>query len=102
MAMDRQLQSSRRSLLLVIGVLASMLTLACWPVRSQAAGQWYVSPSGSDSADCLSPATACLTIGAALGKAGAGDTITIAAGTYLERLTVNKDVTLIGAGAKQT
>ena len=41
-------------------------------------------PSGNDSDDCLSPATACATINGGLSKPGfiAGDTIRVATGTY--------------------
>jgi len=61
---------------------------------------WYVDPAGNDANDCLSPATACATIQAAVDKAaGSGDTIEVAAGTYLENLTINKGVTLNGVGA---
>ncbi len=64
---------------------------------------WYVNgASGSDSNDCLSLATACKTIGGAMGKASNSDTITIAAGTYPETLSVNKSLTFIGAGRDQT
>ncbi len=64
---------------------------------------WYVNDAtGSDSNDCLSPATACKTIGGAMGKAGNNDTITIAAGTYTENLSVNKSLTFVGAGRNQT
>jgi len=48
-----------------------------------AATTWYVNgATGQDSNDCQSPATACKTIGAAIGKAASGDTIQIAAGIY--------------------
>ena len=45
---------------------------------------WYVTTSGNNSDDCLSPATACATINGGLSKPGfiAGDTIRVATGTY--------------------
>jgi hypothetical protein len=68
--------------------------------RTQAAGPWYVnSTTGNDSFDCLTPATACQTINAAIGKASAGDTINVAAGTYNEQVQINKTLTLKGAQA---
>jgi trimeric autotransporter adhesin len=43
---------------------------------------WYVSPAGSNSNNCLSGGTACLTIAHAESLSAAGDTINIGAGTY--------------------
>ena len=62
---------------------------------------YYVDAAlGSDGNTCLSPAAACATIGGAIGKASAGDTIQIAAGIYAENLSVSvSDLTFIGAGA---
>jgi len=42
------------------------------------------------------------TISAAVTKAAAGDTIQVAAGTYKESVTINKSVSLIGAGSATT
>jgi pectin methylesterase-like acyl-CoA thioesterase len=61
----------------------------------------HVAPAGSDASDCLTVATACQTIDAAILKASVGDTISIAAGNYRENLSINKDLSLIGAGAAQ-
>jgi hypothetical protein len=62
----------------------------------QAAGPWYVSPTGNDANDCLSEATACATINGAVAKADPGDTINVLAGTYVEDLTIDKALTLLG------
>jgi len=69
--------------------------------RTQAAGSWYVSMTGDDENNCLSPATACLTLQAAIDKASAGDTINVEAGIYPYAgvVTVNKTLTLKGAQA---
>ena len=52
------------------------------PLRAEAAGPWYVAPGGSDSNNCLSPATSCASVGGALVKAADEGTILVAAGTY--------------------
>jgi hypothetical protein len=79
------------------------LVVAPGPGRILGAGlTLYVSPRGSDTNDCASPLTACRTVGHALGLAPAGSTISIAAGIYGERLALQRDVTLSGAGAGQT
>jgi hypothetical protein len=65
-----------------------------------AASVWYVSLGGSDGHDCLSPATACATVGGALAKAASGDTIQVTAETYMgtgsQVVLVNKDILLSG------
>jgi hypothetical protein len=62
-----------------------------------------VAPGGDDTDDCLSPATACATIGAAVTKANDDDTIQIAAGTYNEsNIFISKRLTLNGADAATT
>ena len=68
--------------------------------RAQAAVPWYVSTTGNDGNDCLSEATACLTIQAAIIKASAGDTITVAAGNYaVVGANIDKPLTLQGKQA---
>src|SRR2546430_255485 len=57
----------------------------------------YVSPSGADVGSCA--ASPCKTIGYAVGQANAGDTISVAAGTYGETVTVTKRLALVGHGA---
>ena len=65
---------------------------------------WYVAspPLGDDTNDCLSLATPCATVGAAIGKAAADDTINIASGTYTENVTVTLPLHFMGAGANST
>lgn len=62
---------------------------------------WYVSTTGSDTDyDCLTPASPCLTINNAIGKASAGDTILVAEGTYTGTgsyvVSIPKDLSILG------
>ncbi len=62
---------------------------------------WFVSTSGSDTNNCLSPTTPCHTINAAIGKANSGDSIFIAAGTYSspsgnQVVLIDKNINLYG------
>ncbi|MBI5964574.1 MAG: S-layer homology domain-containing protein [Chloroflexi bacterium] len=77
--------------------LAIVLNLAMPKQVARAAGiNFYVSPAGSDANDCLSPASACLTIQAAINKAGDGDIILVAAGIYRENVIVTRSLTISG------
>jgi hypothetical protein len=57
---------------------------------------WYVATDGDDLNDCQSPATACLTITEAVWRAGSGDVVNIAGGTYGDHLYLGTDLTLVG------
>lgn len=66
------------------------------------ASTWYVDGSLATPGDGRSPVSALRTIGEALARAQAGDSIQVAAGTYLERPMLPPGVTLQGAGYRQT
>ena len=87
---------------LAAAIVAGAVFLSATPAA--AATNWYVGgPGALDTNDCLSPATACMNIQAAIDKALAGDVINVATGVYSEapsgsELRVNKTLTLLGAG----
>lgn len=63
----------------------------------------YVAPAGSDvDNDCTSIGTPCETIQHAVDQACPDETVHVAAGTYPEQVTVEKGLTLLGAGAGST
>ena len=64
---------------------------------------WYVATTGSDSYSCTTALKPCEHIQAAIDRADSGDTINIAAGTYLEPLTIaDLNLTLKGQSAANT
>jgi parallel beta-helix repeat protein len=74
----------------VVGLTGSVASAAPKATR-------HVSTSGTDTGDCT--ASPCLTIGYAIGQSSAGDTVSVASGTYHESLTVTKELSLVGSGA---
>jgi hypothetical protein len=90
-------------ILCALGGLLALGWLAGAPAQAAPLATWHVAPGGDDANDCLSPATACATIGAAVTKANDDDTIQIAAGTYAENdIAISKRLTLNGADAATT
>lgn len=75
------------------GIVFSALALivACQPMLAATS---CVNPTGASG--CLA------TIGAAVSAASSGDVIQVAAGTYKEDVTINKTLSLIGAGSAST
>jgi hypothetical protein len=61
----------------------------------------YVSTTGTDNATCSKTAP-CQHIQHAVDIATAGDTVSIAKGTYVEQVLVAKDLTFVGAGIDET
>ena len=57
---------------------------------------WFVSPGGNNSNSCATPATPCLTIGAAVGKAVAGDSVYVETGEYIGTVNLSKSLSLSG------
>jgi hypothetical protein len=81
-------------------LLTAVLTL-CSPAL--AGTIWYVNGvSGSDNNNCLSASTACKTVGHAISLAASGDSISVAAATYKENLTISISVKILGSGAQTT
>jgi hypothetical protein len=82
---------------------SSLVATACLFSLNANAVPLYVATTGADAGNCQTVGTPCLTVAYALTQAAAsGDTINIAAGTFVEELTINKSVTLTGAGANTT
>ena len=88
--------------LTISSTLALALLLAASP-SGFASTTWYVSGiNGSDSNACKSAGTACKTIGHAISLAASGDSVMIAAATYVEHLTIGINLNVIGSGASTT
>jgi hypothetical protein len=89
------------SLLLALAGLSQSMTGTVVSVPDST--RWYVDGvHGSDSNDCMSRTTACRTIGHAISLAASGDSIVVAAATYIENLTVRISLTITGSGATTT
>lgn len=98
MSLGRIIRRSWRAAVPVGILAAGLLTVA--PVTTAGALQssLYVSTTGTDVAPCTY-AKPCATINFAISQAATGGVIHVAAGTYLQTVTINKNVTVNGAGA---
>ena len=79
---------------------AAVAIVLAMSATAAAATDWYVDGTlGNDANNCMSPATACKTIQAAINKAASGDTVHVAASLlpYSENVFLNKRLTLLGA-----
>ena len=78
-------------------VCAVFVALAMATGGGAAAATRSVSPTGTDAGNCS--ASPCRTIQYAVSQASSGDTISVAAGTYNESVSVTKRLALVGHGA---
>jgi predicted outer membrane repeat protein len=84
------------------GVCLLALSLAVAP-SALASTTWYVDGvNGNDSNNCLSPTTACKTIGHAISLASSGDSVSAAAATYTENLAISKSLKIGGSSSATT
>jgi len=94
---------------LLLAIALGTLTVTCvllflgmvTEVSADPPTSWYVAPGGMDSPTCGQEVSPCLTINHAISQASNGATIVVTPGTFTESLTLNKAVTLTGAGMGQ-
>jgi len=86
--------------LVVLTLFAGALLPLIQPKLARAAEVRQVSFGGANVGACI--ATPCGSIVYALSQAVAGDTIRVGAGTFIERITIDKNVEIIGSGSSVT
>jgi hypothetical protein len=104
--MENLIKLNRRrwaaQLALTTGLALLFLAALLWglqgvtPARADPGTLYVDGATGSDDSDCSNPADPCATIGYALTRAGNGDEIRVAEGTYTETLGIGITVTLKG------
>lgn len=63
----------------------------------------FVATTGSNAGNtCLNAATPCASVGHAISQANVGDRVRVAAGTYTESLTIDRDIEISGVGSNET
>lgn len=88
-------------LLIIKVVLILMIILFSSAAHAQTTR--FASPGGDDTTnDCTSSTSPCQTIAHALDESDAGDIIQLSIGTFTESITINKDITISGAGEDDT
>ena len=102
MKSSRLVVSAVAALTLVFGALGSALFTSL-PASASSPSTTYVATTGNNTSNsCTSASTPCQTISYALTKTPAGGTVSVAAGTYAEQVTITKNVSIVGAGAAST
>ena len=88
-----------------MSILIPLILALFVPLHSSAfaSSTWYVNGvTGNDSNNCLSPTTACKSIGHAISQAASGDTVRVSAATYKENLSITFSLTIRGSSAATT
>jgi parallel beta-helix repeat protein len=93
----RKRQCNVATLILLAALIVSLPTM--WITPTRAADTYHVATTGSDVTGDGSTDNPWATIQHAIDQASSGDTITVAAGVYNERITIEKPLTLRGATA---
>jgi hypothetical protein len=96
------MKRTSRTVWIVIAILLALILPACGP-EPGLVPDVYLSPSGSDSGNCQTTATACATFGRALPLVERGGTVHLASGSYQpEQVLIQKLVNVEGAGRGTT
>lgn len=100
MITNKLTQVSAVCIALLCALILSFGNIGIISAHAQTATTWYVTTTGNDSNSCTDTVAPCLTINGALAKASTGDTVEVAAGTYLgtvdEVVLIDKAITLLG------